>query len=226
MAIRFVLIPGAGGRAAYWYRVEPLLAGAGYEVAAVELPNFDGATFADHADAIVRAGQGAAEVVLVASSMGAFAAPLACDRLPVTELVLVNAMVPAPGESAGAWWADTDQEGAVRENDARDGREHDPAMPAEVYFLHDIPAEVLEQTMNAAAAPAGSLFADPIPMSAWPDVPTTVLAGRDDRFFPYDFQQRVARERLGLEVEPLPGGHLVAFSQPEALAARLLQRRR
>ena len=53
-------------------------------------------------------------------------------------------------------------------------------------------------------------------------MPTTVLAGREDRLFPYEFQVRVARERLGLAVEPLPGGHLVALSQPAALAERLL----
>jgi len=43
--VRFVLVPGAGGNALYWYRVEPLLAAAGYEVTAVALPNFDGAYF-------------------------------------------------------------------------------------------------------------------------------------------------------------------------------------
>jgi hypothetical protein len=48
-------------------------------------------------------------------------------------------------------------------------------------------------------------------------------AGRDDRFFPYEFQRRVARERLGLEAEQLPGGHLLALSRPAALAERLLR---
>src|SRR6478609_4625132 len=225
MSVRFVLVPGAGGNALYWYRVEPLLAAAGYEVTAVALPNFDGATFSDHADAIVDAGAGASEVVLVAQSMGGFAAPLACERLPVSALVLVNAMVPSPGESAGDWWADTGQAAAVRANDAREGREHDPTMHVEAYFMHDVPSEVVERIAGSEAAPASSLFADPIPMSVWPDVPTTVLASRGDRFFPYAFQQQVARERLGLEVEPLPGGHLVAFSHPEELAAKLLKAR-
>ena len=70
--------------------------------------------------------------------------------------------------------------------------------------------------------PVDSLFETPFPLTRWPDVPTTVLAGRDDRFFPYEFQDRIARDRLGLEAEPLPGGHLLAFSQPEALVARLV----
>jgi pimeloyl-ACP methyl ester carboxylesterase len=45
--------------------------------------------------------------------------------------------------------------------------------------------------------------------------------GRDDRFFPAGFQRRVARERLGVSADEMPGGHLVALSQPEELAARL-----
>jgi len=40
-------------------------------------------------------------------------------------------------------------------------------------------------------------------------------------FFPAEFQRRVARERLGLSVDEMPGGHLVALSQPKELATRL-----
>ncbi|MDX6702025.1 MAG: hypothetical protein QOF26_2251, partial [Baekduia sp.] len=43
-----------------------------------------------------------------------------------------------------------------------------------------------------------------------------------DRFFPLTFQQRVAAERLGLEPLVLPGGHLNALSQPDAVAGALL----
>jgi pimeloyl-ACP methyl ester carboxylesterase len=49
-----------------------------------------------------------------------------------------------------------------------------------------------------------------------------VIAGRDDRFFPIDFQRRVARERLQATVEELPGGHLLALSNPRGLANLLL----
>ena len=53
-------------------------------------------------------------------------------------------------------------------------------------------------------------------------MPTRVLAGRDDRFFPLDFQRRVARQRLAAEVDVVPGGHLVALSRPAELTARLI----
>jgi pimeloyl-ACP methyl ester carboxylesterase len=220
----FVLVPGAGGNAGLWQLVEPLLQRAGYHSVAVTLPNWSGATFSDHADAIVAAAGAPDEVTLVAQSMGAFAAPLSCDRLPVAELVLLNAMIPAPGETAGEWWSNTGQAEAVRSNDLREGRDPDAGFDAQTYFLHDLPPDVLELLMSSGEAePVDSLFETRFPLTRWPDVPTTVLAGRNDRFFPYEFQRRIARDRLGLEVEQLPGGHLLALSQPEALAARLLR---
>jgi pimeloyl-ACP methyl ester carboxylesterase len=220
----FVLVPGAGGNAGFWQLVEPLLHKAGFHSVAVSLPNWPGATLADQADAIVATAEAAAEITVVAQSMGAFSAPLARDRLAVAELVLLNAMIPAPGETAGEWWANTGQADAMRSNDLREDRDPDTGFDAQTYFLHDLSPDVLALLMSSGEEePAGSLFETRFPLGRWPDVPTTVLAGRDDRFFPFDFQRRVARDRLGLEVEPLPGGHLLALSQPEALVARLLQ---
>jgi pimeloyl-ACP methyl ester carboxylesterase len=219
----FVLVPGAGGRAGYWQLVEPLIRDAGFSTVAVSLPNWPGATFADHADAIVAAAESAEGVTLVAQSMGAFSAPLTCKRLPVAELVLLNAMIPNPAETAGEWWANTGQAEAMRANDLRDGRDPDAGFDPQIHFLHDLTPDVLALlTSSGDEEPAASLFETGFALERWPDVPTTVLAGRDDRFFPYEFQRRVAKERLDLEVEPLPGGHLLALSQPEALAARLL----
>jgi pimeloyl-ACP methyl ester carboxylesterase len=121
---------------------------------------------------------------------------------------------------AGEWWGNTGQADAMRSNDLREGRDPDAGFDAQTYFLHDLPLEVLA-LLSDEAEPADSLFQTRFPLTRWPDVPTIALAGRDDRFFPYKFQRQVARDRLGLEVEQLPGGHLLALSQPEALVARL-----
>ena len=220
----FVLVPGAGSSPAYWRLVSPRLVDAGHQPIAVDLPNWPGATLADQATAIVQAAEGAEHIVLVAQSMGGFSAPLACDRLTVDWLVLLNAMIPQPGETAGEWWDNTGQAAAVRENDIREGREPNAGFDLATSFFHDLPPEVLQQLMQSESSePADSLFGVPFDLPAWPDVPTTVLAGRDDRFFPLAFQQRVARERLGREAEPVPGGHLTALSQPDALVERLLR---
>jgi hypothetical protein len=48
-----------------------------------------------------------------------------------------------------------------------------------------------------------------------------VVASADDRLFPLELQRQVTRERLGLDVDVIPGGHLVALSRPQELVERL-----
>jgi hypothetical protein len=48
-----------------------------------------------------------------------------------------------------------------------------------------------------------------------------VLIAGEDRFFPADFQRRVATDRLGAAPDEIGGGHLVALSHPRQLADRL-----
>lgn len=45
--------------------------------------------------------------MLVGQSLGGFSASWAARRLPATAIVLLNAMIPLPGETAGEWWAAT-----------------------------------------------------------------------------------------------------------------------
>ncbi len=63
---------------------------------------------------------------------------------------------------------------------------------------------------------------DPCPINEWPQVPTNVIAATDDRFFPLEFMQRQARDRLGVEADTIPGGHLAVLSQGPRLVERLL----
>ena len=217
----FVLVPGAGGMAWYWHRVVPLLGMAGHEAIAVDLPGDDWeAGLAAYADIVMRAVGKRSDTILVAQSLAGFTAPLVCARAPVGMIVFVNAMIPTPGETAGAWWGAT---GAVEEREqaaARRGyaREFDVA----TYFLHDVPQDVLRTGPQRPREQAEAVFGEPCGFENWPDVPIHVVAGKDDRFFPIDFQRRVARERLGKELEEIPGGHLVALSNAEGLTERLV----
>ena len=98
----FVLIPGAGGAAWYWHRVAPRLRDAGHQAIAVDLPGDDEiAGLPAYARRVVAAIGDRDDVVLVAQSLGAFTAPLVAERVPVLGLVLVNAMIPTPGETPG-----------------------------------------------------------------------------------------------------------------------------
>lgn len=223
----YVLIPGAGGSARYWHLVEAALRRRGREAVAVDLPaGDDTAGLLEYTDSVLEAMAGRAGPVLVAQSLAGFTAPLVCARARVSLLVLVNAMVPRPGETAGDWWGNTGQGEAMRENDLREGRApgpdpSDPGFDPFTYFLHDVPREVIEAG-EGPGRQSGTPFAQPWPLPAWPDVPTRVLTGRGDRFFPAAFQRRVAEDRLGITPDLMPGGHLVALSQPEELADRLV----
>lgn len=217
----FVLIPGAGGAAWYWHRVVPELQARGHEAVAVALPGADeSAGLPEYADAVVAAVGGRHDVVVVAQSMGGFTAPVACARAPVRLLILVNAMIPAPGETLGDWWGDTGWEPA-RVAAAQAG-----GYPAEfdlaTYFLHDVPADVVGAGEAHNYPEADIAFSQPCAIERWPDVSTRVLAGRDDRFFPLEFQRQVSRDRLGTDVDVVPGGHLVALSHPTELTDQLI----
>jgi pimeloyl-ACP methyl ester carboxylesterase len=104
----FVLIPGAGGTAWYWHRIVPLLQEAGDEAIAVDLPADDPAAgLPEYASLVADAIGSRANVVVVAQSLGGFTAPLVAKMVDVRSLVFVNAMIPSPGETAGAWWDNT-----------------------------------------------------------------------------------------------------------------------
>lgn len=214
----YVLIPGAGGIAWYWHLLVPELRNWGHDVVAVDLPAADdSAGLIEYADTVVDAIGDRTDVVVVAQSFAGFTGPLVCERVPVTLLVLLNAMVPAPGESPGAWWANTGHAEARAEQAARDGR-----TLADDAIFHDVPPDVTAEAMaRGEPVQSGTPFAQPWPLRHWPRVSTRFLQGRDDRFFPVEFQRRVARDRLGITPDEMPGGHLVALSRPKDLADRL-----
>lgn len=213
-----MLIPGAGGSAWYWHRVVPELEDRGFETIAVELPAADdSAGLAEYTRTVVDAIGDIGSVVIVAQSLGGLTAPLVCDQVPVDLLVLVNAMVPQSGETGGEWWANTGQVEAAARYASEQGRdiEFDPIED----FFHDVPHDVREKAFRIGEPlQSGTPFEEPWPLLTWPAVPTRVVAGREDRLFPAEFQVRVARQRLGSPTEVIPGGHLVALSQPVELA--------
>jgi len=216
----FVLIPGAGGVAWYWHRIVPLLAAAGHGAVPVELPGEDErATLRTYADRVVAAIDNRTDVVLVAQSLGGFTAPLVCERVPVRMLVLVNAMIPIPGEVVGEWSEHTGSTAARVAAAERGG--YSTTFDEPTYFLHDVPPDVAAAGEAHERPQAEAIFADRCEFAHWPEV-VRVIAGRDDRLFPLELQQRVAAERLGVQVDVIGGGHLVALSNPRALAAQLV----
>jgi pimeloyl-ACP methyl ester carboxylesterase len=216
----FVLIPGAGGAAWYWHRVVALLQDEGHEAIAVDLPGDDEfAGLPEYTREVMNAIGDRVDVVIVAQSLGGFTAPLVAAKVPVHALVLVNAMIPLPGETPGAWWDNTGSLHAreVAAQQGGYGTEFDPA----TYFLHDVPPELAAEGEPHQRPEADAVFGSVCSFEAWPSVPIRVVVGADDRFFPPEFQRTLARDRLGVQADVLPGGHLIALARPLELAEYL-----
>ena len=218
----FALIPGAGGDPWEWHLLARELAARGHDAVTVHLPSGDeDAGWSEYADAVVDAIGDRREVVLVAQSLAGFTAPLVAERVPVDLIVLLNAMIPLPGETGNAWWSNT------RRKEAEQAYFASVALPPEtadddiaVYF-HDVSPELIAEAATRQPEQSMTPMEQPWPLDAWPDVPTRVLIGRDDRLFPAEFQLRVAKERLGIVGDVIPGGHMAALSHPVEVADQL-----
>ena len=219
--LSYILIPGAGGMAWYWHRVLPLLEHSQREAITVDLPGDDESAGLDrYAEIVLREIGQRTNVTLVAQSLGAFTAAVVCDRISVGKLIFVNAMIPVPGETAGDWWGNTGATRAriVAAESAGYGTEFD----LQTYFLHDLPEGILRSAPAHQRDEAEIVFRQSCNFRGWPQIPIRVIASADDRFFPLEFQKRVARARLKTDVHVIRGGHLVALSNPEGLVEQFL----
>ncbi len=208
----FVLIHGAGDVGWYWHMVEAELRRHGHEVVAPDLPcDDDSAGLTEYRDTVLDAIGERSGLVVVAQSAGAFTAPLVCERRPAELLVLVAALIPAPGEAPKDWWTNT---GYVDEPHQQ--YEDDVAL-----FYHDVPPALAAEAMSKGRAQSDTPGLEPWPLDAWPDVPTRFVLCRDDRLLPAAFMRRVVRDRLGIEPEEIDSGHCVALSHPRELADQL-----
>lgn len=208
----FVLIHGAGDVGWYWHLVEAELRERGHDVVAPDLPCDDrSAGLTEYADTVVEAIGERTHLVVVAQSFGAFTAPLVCERVAVELLVLVAPMIPVPGEAPADYWTDTRYEEEVREH-------YDDEV---ALFYQDVQPELASEALKHGRAQSEARMHEPLPLEAWPDVPTRVLLCRDDRLFPAPFLRRVAQERLGITPDEIEGGHTPALSRPKELADRL-----
>lgn len=203
----FVLIHGGGGSAWDWHLVAPRLQAHGHAVVAVDLPVQDPtAGWSEYVDAVAGAVGDRRDCVVVGHSLGGFTAPLVCDRLDADRLVLLAAMIPAPGELFADWWAATEH---------RDSGDED-------VFYHDVPDSLAVQARRRERDEASRALEQPWPLERWPETPTSYLLCREDRMFPAAWARRHARERLGIEADEMNGGHYVTLSRPQELADRLL----
>lgn len=211
----FAIIHGAGGRGSDWRLVADELEARGHESVLLDLPCEEPIGLDGYVDTVIEAIGDRSDIVLVAHSLGGLTAPVVATRIPVSALVFVTAMVPLPGERGGEWWGNVGHEAAYEAQGLADNDD-------DTVFLHDVPPEVVA-SFEPSRDQTGQVMEDPSPLTDWPDVPTTFLLCRDDRFFPAGWMADVVRSRLGIEPVAVPGGHCPYWSQPAALAAAIEQ---
>ena len=211
MAATYVLIHGAGDVGWYWHLVEAQLRMLGHDVIARDLPvDDDSAGLSDYADVVVAAIGDRDDLVVVAQSFGGYIAPIVCDRIPVRLLVLVAAMIPAPGESAEEMFANTGYERA-KQSDSSDFET----------FYHDVAPTLAAEALSKGRRQSQTPSKEPWPLAAWPDVPTRFLLCRHDRLFPRTWLRRIVGERLGIVPDEIDSGHTPALSHPRELVLRI-----
>lgn len=204
----YVLIPGAGCGPKYWRLLDAELRKRGHDVVPVDLPcDDDSAGLEEYAATTTEQIGDRIDLVIVAHSFGGFTAPLVCDRVEVDLLVMLSAMIPSPGEAPGDWWTNTGYKAEYEDINAA--------------FFSGVPADLVAETLEDERDQSGRPTEQPWPLRAWPDVPTRVLLCRDELFLPAHFMRRVARERLGITPDEIPGGHMAMLSHPALLADRL-----
>jgi pimeloyl-ACP methyl ester carboxylesterase len=214
--LTFVPIHAAGDGAWSWHLVANELRDRGHDVVAVDLPADDAAAgLWDYADAVVDIVGDRSNLVVVAHSFGGFTAPLVCARVPVRTLVMLTAMIPAPGEPPADWWTNTGHAEARRAL----GREDEGDL--ETYY-HDVPRELASEAMRRVRNhPSDRAYHEPWPLEAWPDVPTRFLLCRKDRLFPAEWMRGLVRDRLEIAPDEIDSGHCPMLSRPAELADRL-----
>jgi pimeloyl-ACP methyl ester carboxylesterase len=205
----FALIHGAGDVGWYWHLVERALRDRGHRTVAPDLPiENDEAGLLDQAQVVldaIRTTHDGGELVVVGQSYGGYVAPIVAELARADHLVLVAPMIPQPGETADEMWEAT--------------RWH---MPSEhsgtlAVFYHDVDPDLAAEAMSRGRRQSETSGREPWPLEAWPGVPTHVVIGQNDRFFPAEWLRGVVRDRLGIEPDELPSGHTPALSCPREL---------
>lgn len=202
----FAIAHGGGDVGWSWHLVAEALQTKGHTVLAPDLPIEDESKdLTDWASTLIDALPSTENVVVVGHSFGGFVAPLVAARINASALVLVTAMLPAPGEAPGDWWANTGYEDAGLEDS----------------FFYDVPADLAAEAQKRERGMSENAMSKPWPLDAMPDVPTHFVLCTEDRFFTPDFMRGVVADRLGVEPVELAAGHCAQLSKPTELAALL-----
>jgi pimeloyl-ACP methyl ester carboxylesterase len=214
-----VLVHGTWGHPGDWAWVAPFLEQRAVEVRAVDLPSHrvPGAGLQDDADHVRQVAAGCrAPVALVGWSYGGRVITVAGRGADprTTALVYVSAIPDQLGQVNETAW--------VHENPRihvlPDGRHVlDTRQWLEEDGMRTFPDSVREALRDPPRRPVPfSIDTDPVPTTAWQDLPTSILIGTDDDFATPEEQRRAAATFSSTTV--VDGDHLLIFRRPAVVA--------
>ena len=235
MSETFVLVTGAWHGGWAWRPVAERLRAAGHRVFTPTLPGLadgDDPTryrLADTVDAVAGLIEkhDLQDVTLVGHSWGGYVITGAAHRVPgrLRKLVYWSAFVPAAGRSLHDEVPPQYQQ--LFEAQAEASGNNSVALPLEVWqqaFMNDA-SEDVQRTVHALLVPQPMQYftesVDPLGPGAVPVA--YVLSSDDVALPPGEYGWARFAERLGVTPIPVPGSHEGCFTQPEALAAALLE---
>jgi pimeloyl-ACP methyl ester carboxylesterase len=215
----FVLIHSTGQGAAGWDRVVRALAGRGHTAHAVELPDDPDLAAAEYAEFVSQqVGDVTAPVVLAHSGSGPLL-PAAARMLAAPRQVWLAAWVPDESATFAEEVSAHAETAFNPEWIGKDPTEDDEVAAAFVY--HDCDQATLAWALSTRRAfVPRAVYHEQIELAR--EIPSTYIVASQDRTIRPEWQRRMARERLGVEPIEIETGHCPNVSQPDALAAILV----
>lgn len=226
------MVHGAWHGAWSWDRLAPELVAAGHRVVAEDLPCEDvDAGCRKYAETVLGslAETPGDDVVLVGHSAGGLTLPLIAAARPVRAMVFVSALLPRPEER----FADQNAREGILLSDYQTGVELDDAGRRR-WFDEGIARRTMYSGCSDADAgwafarlrpQASTMYTEPSPLAAWPDVPLIDVRGDDDQLVSPTWAAQAVPARLGTAPIVLPGaGHTLIVSHARQLAEVLLGR--
>jgi pimeloyl-ACP methyl ester carboxylesterase len=219
--VTFGLVHGSQHGAWCWERLVPELERRGHDVVAVDLPCADpDATIGTYASCVVDALEGRADVLLVGHSLGSLTIPVVARRRPVRRLVFLCSVPTGPGPAIDAELESmvTPEFAAAARTIDGDGRESLGDADAIAVWYDDCDPDDGRAAVARLRPQSRRPLTEPSPLDRWPEVPVSVVLGRDDRCVTMDWAIPAATARTGEPPILLDGGHSPFLARPAELA--------
>lgn len=216
-----VIVHGAFADGSDWARVIPLLQAKGVSVTAVQNPL---SSLGDDAAAAKRAIDAQpGKVVLVGHSWGGMVITQAGTNDKVASLVYVAAFAPDVGQSVGELGKNyPTPSGLAHVKADAAGWLSLTAEGMSQHFAQDLPA-AQTAVMTATQGPIlGKAFEEKVSVAAWKNKPSWYLVASSDRMIQPQQQRDMARN-IGAKVTSVDASHVPQQSQPEKVAAVILE---